>query len=108
MPPRLGDPTSAPQSVVGRGRDQAESVTPAARLACSTWRRLTRRSCGECVSCLCMGSPLYGYLPLQPQGSDPTAVVEGLVGGIVLHIGLPGGSERVGVRVHVVLLLGLI
>src|SRR6266700_2263472 len=47
-------------------------------------------------------------LPLQPQGGSTTAVVESLIGGIVLHIRLPGAGEHGGVRVHIVLLLGLI
>src|SRR5262249_32892096 len=47
-------------------------------------------------------------LPLQPQRSSTTAVVEALVGGIVLHIRLPGGGNHTGVRIHVVLLLGFI
>src|SRR5689334_16341805 len=45
------------------------------------------------------------YLAIQPQGSHPTAEVEGVVGAIVLHIGLPGARDRDGVRVHIVLLL---
>src|SRR6266566_2978716 len=54
-------------------------------------------------------SPPYAFpacLPIQPQGSGTTAVVEGLVGGIVLHIRLPGAGHHGGVRVHIVLLLG--
>src|SRR5262245_43635290 len=47
-------------------------------------------------------------LLIQPQGSGTTAVVEGLVGGIVLHIRLPAAGERVGVRVYIVLLLRFI
>src|SRR5207244_10347084 len=43
-----------------------------------------------------------------PQGGSTTAVVKGLARGIVLHIWLPGGSNHDGVRVHIVLLLGLI
>src|SRR5262245_20599344 len=45
-------------------------------------------------------------LALQPQRGHPTAVVEGLVRSIVLHIRLPGAGHHGGGRVHVVLLLG--
>ena len=54
-------------------------------------------------------SPPYAppvRLAIQPQGGGTTAVVEGLVGGIVLHIRLPGAGHHGGVRVHIVLLLG--
>src|SRR2546425_4733295 len=47
-------------------------------------------------------------LPLQPQGGSTTAVVESLIWGIVLHIWLPGAGHHGRVRVHIVLLLGLI
>src|SRR5712691_5998761 len=40
MPPRLGCPAVAPQLTEGRVRGQVDSVTPAARPACSSWRRL--------------------------------------------------------------------
>src|SRR5262249_17431823 len=43
-------------------------------------------------------------LAIQPQRSHTTAVVEGVVGAIVFHIWLPGGSDRNGVRIHIVLL----
>src|SRR5215475_12642346 len=55
-----------------------------------------------------IGINATGYLAIQPQGGHTTAVVEALVGSIVLHIRLPGGGERVGVRVYIVLLLSLI
>ncbi len=53
-------------------------------------------------------SPAYEpavRLPLQPQRRGAIAVVEAVVGGKVLHIRLPGGRDRGGVQVHIVLLL---
>src|SRR5919202_555755 len=44
-------------------------------------------------------------LPVQPQRGGAIAVVEAVVGGKVLHVRLPGGGDRRGVQVHVVLLL---
>src|SRR5262247_886511 len=53
-------------------------------------------------------SPSYAppvRLALQPQGGSTTAVIEGLIWGIVLHIRLPGAGHHGGVGVHIVLLL---
>src|SRR5262245_55246429 len=44
-------------------------------------------------------------LPIQPQRRSTTAVVEGHVRRIVLHVRLPGASDHTTVRVYVVLLL---
>jgi hypothetical protein len=56
-------------------------------------------------------SPSYAppvRLSIQPQGGSTTAVIEGLIRGIVLHIRLPGASHHGGDDVHIVLLLGYI
>ena len=50
-------------------------------------------------------SGLDSRLALQPQRGGATAEVEREVGGIVLHIGLPGGRDHLGDQVHTVLLL---
>jgi len=46
MPPRFSCPDAAPQTIEGCCRGQADRVTPAARPACSTARRLTPWGCG--------------------------------------------------------------
>src|SRR6266850_948304 len=100
MPPRLGCPASAPQSTGGRCSGQADNVAPAARLALSRSRRLTRRTVRRVGYGGSMGnSPLKieVLLPLQPQRCGAIAVVEAGVGGKVLHIRLPGGRDRGGV-----------
>src|SRR5712691_7137139 len=43
-------------------------------------------------------------LPIQPQRGGAPTVVEGGVGRIVLHVGLPGAGDHVGAGVHIVLL----
>src|SRR5262249_24623493 len=43
-------------------------------------------------------------LVLQPQGGGTTAVVEGRIRRVVLHVGLPGTGDYAGVCVHIVLL----
>src|SRR5215475_7956837 len=91
MPPRLGVPASAPQSVAGRARGQADSVTPAARPAL---RNSRRRIPGVfCVCCVCIGHPPASLR--QPGG------VEKLIGLVikrkvshVLPIGLEVGIGR--------------
>jgi hypothetical protein len=40
-------------------------------------------------------------LPIQPQQGHPTAVVEGLVGRIVLPIRLPGAGQHGGDHIHI-------
>src|SRR5262249_29183867 len=44
-------------------------------------------------------------LAIQPQGGDTTAVVEGEVWGVVLHIWLPGTGDHPRKQIHIVLLL---
>src|SRR5919109_583164 len=53
---------------------------------------------------LCSLSPPAARLALQPQRRSASAVVEGGVGRIVLHIWLPGTSDRVGIGIDIVLL----
>src|SRR6266567_816729 len=43
-------------------------------------------------------------LPVQPQRGGATAVIEREVGGIMLHIGLPGARDHARSEVHIVLL----
>ena len=44
-------------------------------------------------------------LAIQPQRCSATTVIEGHVGRIILHIGLPGAGDHARSCVHVVLLL---
>src|SRR6516162_1348640 len=76
-------------------------------LACPPASVTTMATMSEISTC-CSILSLLILLPLQPQRCNTTAIVEALVGGIVLHIRVPGGGKHTGVRVHVVLLLGLI
>src|SRR5437867_2547180 len=76
------------------------------RAACLIWRQWS-----GWPHSMHRASPPYAppvRLAIQPQGGSATAVIEGLVGGIVLHIRLPGAGHHGGGRVHIVLLLGLI
>src|SRR5205823_4832164 len=84
---------------------QADNAAPAARPALSSSRRLKRTTVCRAGYCVPMGNPPSLRLALQPQRSGAIAVVEAVVGGRVLHIRLPGGRDRGGVQVHIVLLL---
>src|SRR5262245_13379496 len=107
MPPRLGVPASPPQSMEGRARGPADSVTLAARPALRRSRRRRPEICGEC--CPCIGKPPWKIplppLPLQPQGGRAAAVIVSGVGSKVLHMWVPGARDTYAVEVHIVLLL---
>src|SRR5215831_12277997 len=105
MPPRLGCPASAPQSAEGLERGKADSVTPAARPAFRSSRRLTPLACWACACRVSMGSPPSLLLAVQPQRRHATAVIEGQVRRVVLHIRLPGTGIRNGDGEYIVLLL---
>src|SRR5713226_10781135 len=87
-----------------------------------SWRRLPPRICSFCTGGIgkaltlaivslalplpsCEVAACAAALPVQPQRRGAIAVVEAVVGGKVLHIRLPGGRDRGGVQVHIVLLL---
>src|SRR5262249_24553061 len=57
VPPRLGCPASAPHSAGGWARGQADKITPAARPACSTSRRLKRGTDRRGEYCVSMDIP---------------------------------------------------
>src|SRR2546423_2289754 len=57
MPPRLGGPTAALQSVGGPEKGRAVNAALAARPACSSWRRLRPWACRGRVFCACIGAP---------------------------------------------------
>src|SRR5207249_10161180 len=97
--------------ILAAGIEPATKIahSPPPQAAGQPERFLCRVGCGT----LRMSDPSHAHprprtgplLPLQPQRGHPTAVVEGLVGRIVLYIWLPGTSHHGRVRVYIVLLL---